>query len=458
MKINYLFFILSLFSLFSNSNSFLNIKFGNKIIIKDKEIKKQILYKLPFYKQHVVNKINGFYGLIGPDVNISTINNLFDLFIGDGNIQGVFLDNGNITFVKHFVRTDKLLYEEANGKIPNNNFLKFIFSLFSKFGILPDIMGLANTALLNIKKKCYALYERDKPYLLNINFENKEITTISKQDVKFIDHISGHSKYINNSIETIDYDILTNSVNYYQLNENFEKIKSKNIKTNFMPVVHDFMIVKDKLIIMDSPLCIDTNNILKKSIPVLLDKKQNTFIHIYNTVNNIIDTYNTNDSFYMFHYADYIETNKSIEIYGSLYDELDFSNLNVKGNYRKIKINKKNKDINIEKNKELEKYDLDFPIKFDNKIIFRNIYNMTVNGFVIVEKMKIIKKILFNNLFICGEPALINIDKTPYIIFFGFSKTQNSIFLINLYNYQQIEIPIPIQLNIGFHSIFIPSY
>jgi hypothetical protein len=113
---------------------------------------------------------------------------------------------------------------------------------------------------------------------------------------------------------------------------------------------------------------------------------------------------------------------------------------------------------NIEKNKELEKYDLDFPIKFDNKIIFRNIYNMTVNGFVIVEKMKIIKKILFNNLFICGEPALINIDKTPYIIFFGFSKTQNSIFLINLYNYQQIEIPIPIQLNIGFHSIYIPSY
>lgn len=152
MNLSGLVYIFLLVSLFTNINSFLNIKFGNNIIIKDKEIKKQIHYKLPFYKQHIINKINGFYGLIGPDVNISTVNNLFDLFIGDGNIQGIFLDNGNITFVKHFVRTDKLLYEETNGKIPNNNFLKFIFSLFSKFGILPDIMGLANTALLNIKR------------------------------------------------------------------------------------------------------------------------------------------------------------------------------------------------------------------------------------------------------------------------------------------------------------------
>ena len=34
---------------------------------------------------------------------------------------------------------------------------------------------------------------------------------------------------------------------------------------------------------------------------------------------------------------------------------------------------------------------------------------------------------------------------------------QNNIVLLDLYNYQQIEIPIPIELNIGFHSIFIPN-
>ena len=77
-------------------------------------INQKLIYKLPPYKQNIVNKINGFYGLIGPDVNMSTVNNLFDLFIGDGNIQGVFFDKGNITMIKHFVRTDKLLYEERN--------------------------------------------------------------------------------------------------------------------------------------------------------------------------------------------------------------------------------------------------------------------------------------------------------------------------------------------------------
>jgi hypothetical protein len=224
-----------------------------------------------------------------------------------------------------------------------------------------------------------------------------------------------------------------------------------------MPVVHDFMVSKDKVVIMDSPLCIDKENILKKTLPVLLDNKQNTLVHIYNKDSNTIDSYDTNSSFYMFHYADYVETCKSIEIYGSLYDELDFSNLIVKGNYRKILINKHTKKVSIEHNKELEKYDLDFPIKFDNKIVFRNIHNMTINGFVIVQKMKIIKEIIFKDLFICGEPALIKIERIPYIVFFGFSKTQNSIFLLNLYNYQKIEIPVPLQLNIGFHSIFIPN-
>jgi hypothetical protein len=102
-------------------NSFLKFKFGNKINIKSNEIKHQITYKLPPNKQHIINKINGFYGLIGPDVNISSVNNLFDLFIGDGTIQGVFFDSGNVTVIKHFVRTDKLIYEEENGRIPNNN-------------------------------------------------------------------------------------------------------------------------------------------------------------------------------------------------------------------------------------------------------------------------------------------------------------------------------------------------
>jgi len=449
--------ILFLLFFFPLIECFLNIKFCNKFNVKDKEFKQQLIYKLPYYKKHIVNKINGFYGLIGPNVNISTVNNLFDLFIGDGNIQGVFFDEGNITFVKHFIRTDKLLYEEKNGMIPNNNFIKLMFMTLSKVNILPNIMGLANTAMINVKNKIYALYEQDIPYLLDIDFQNKNINTISKQKVNSIQHISAHSKYMNNSIETIDYNVMKSSLNYYQLNDNFNIINRKKIKTKYLPVIHDFIVTKDKMIIMDSPLCIEKKKIFKRSMPVSLDKNQNTLIHIYDKKNDNIEVYDTNKSFYMFHFADYSETFKKIEIFGSLYDELNFSNLNLKGHYCKIIVNKITKEVVIEKNEHLEKYDLDFPIKYDNKIVFRNVHNRTINGFVIVQKMKVIREIIYEHLFICGEPSLIRIEGIPYIIFFGYSKKQNNIVLLNLYNYQQIEIPIPIELNIGFHSIFIPN-
>ena len=434
---------------------FLNFKFGKKLNIKEREYKEQLTYRLPPHKQQIINKINGFYGLIGPDVNISTVNNLFDLFIGDGNIQGAFFENGNITLIKHFVRTDKLKYEEENGKIPNNNFVKFIFSVFNTVKLLPDMMGLANTALINIRNQIYALYERDQPYLLNINFENKEITTVKKRLIDNIQHISGHTKYINNTVETIDYDVLTNKVMYYQLNDDFKTIFRRNMKTKYMPVVHDFWSTNDKIIFVDSPLTMDMENFFKKSIPVLLNKKQQTFIHILDKKTNLIDTYSTNDSFYMFHFADLLETPETIHIYGSLYDELDFSDLNIKGNYREIILCKTNKTVSIKKIRELEKFDLDFPIKFDDKIVFRNIKNKTINGFVVFHKMKIMKEIIFKNLCICGEPALLTIEKQPYIVAFAYSKKQNCILFVNLHNYQQIIIDVPVQLNIGFHSLFI---
>ena len=438
-------------------NSFLKFKFGNKINIKSNEIKHQITYKLPPNKQHIINKINGFYGLIGPDVNISSVNNLFDLFIGDGTIQGVFFDSGNVTVIKHFVRTDKLIYEEENGRIPNNNLVKLVFATLNKLNLLPNIMGLANTALLNVDNKIYALYERDQPYLLNINFINKEITTIRKQLIPNVPHISGHSKHINNTIETIDYDVIQKKLIFYRLNSVFNTLYQRSIQTRYMPVVHDFWTTHNKIIFMDSPLVMDIKNILKKKMPVFLHKEQPTFIHIVDKNTRNLETYRSNESFYMFHYADIIETLEEIQIYGSLYEELDFSNLNIKGIYRKITINKNTKEVSILKIPELEKFDLEFPIKFDDKIVFRNIHNKTINGFVIFNKMKIIKEIIFKNLCICGEPALLYIDRTPYIVSFAYSKKQNCILFVNLINYDKIIIDVPFTFNIGFHSLFIPN-
>ena len=97
----------------------------------------------------------------------SDIDSLYQLFTSDGIIQGVFFNNGDLTFVKHLIKTEKILYEEKNGIIPTKNFLLTIFLLLlNKIKLFPNVMGMANTAILNVNNNNYALFERDLPYLL----------------------------------------------------------------------------------------------------------------------------------------------------------------------------------------------------------------------------------------------------------------------------------------------------
>ena len=115
-------------------------KFNKKI--KDKEINHKINYKIPKQEQDVLNKIEGFYGMIGPDINITTINSLYDLFTGDGNIQGVFFNGGNLTFVKHFIKTDKVKFEEKYGKIPKDLFSTIFMMIMNKVKLFPNVMAV----------------------------------------------------------------------------------------------------------------------------------------------------------------------------------------------------------------------------------------------------------------------------------------------------------------------------
>jgi hypothetical protein len=161
----------------------------------------------------------------------------------------------------------------------------------------------------------------------------------------------------------------------------------------------------------------------------------------------------------LFHYADYKENETHIEIYAPLYDDLNFMKLDIKGNYRRMVIDKITKSVEIVKKEELEKYNLDFPIPFDDKIVLRNIDGKTVNGFVICKELDIVKEILFEKKHICGEPVLIYQNNIPYLLFFSFEdKTNGHINLMNLRTFTNIEITIPnIVMNIGFHSIYIEN-
>ena len=128
-----MYFILIFFIIITNhANSFIKkTKNINLLNINDvNDIRENIETYLQPREKDIIKNLNGFYGLIGPNIymNNKVPDSLYDLFTGDGTIQGVFFENGKLTFVKHLVKTEKFLYEKQHGKIPHKNkLLNMIF-------------------------------------------------------------------------------------------------------------------------------------------------------------------------------------------------------------------------------------------------------------------------------------------------------------------------------------------
>jgi len=415
---------------------------------------------LNFKKQNIIKDIKGFYGLIGPNVhyhNFKNVTSLHELFSGNGIIQGVFFDDGKIYFVKHLINTEKVAFEKKYGMIPKDPFILFLFFILNKLNVLPNFMGVSNTAFININDKIYTLFERDYPYLIDINFKNKTIETVGKQKINCLEHFSAHSKFCNDVhvIETIDYKMNNNIINYFKLSKNFNLIQQLNIKLKYIPIIHDFYSYNNKLIIVDSPVIYDFKNMFKKQLPIVIDKKKKTYIYVINKITYNIESYCLDESFYIFHYVNVDEDNEYIKIYACVYDSLDFNSIDFEGKYRMIKINKTDNTTYVYKNEILENFNLDFPIKYEDKYIMINTNNKVMNGFIIVKDLQFYKKIIFKNKNICGEHKVIYIKNIPYLIFFNVVENKNFISLINLKNYDIIDIDIPEQLKLGFHSIFL---
>ena len=191
-------------------------------------------------------------------------------------------------------------------------------------------------------------------------------------------------------------------------------------------------------------------------MPLHLNVNKNTFIHVYDKIKEKTITYTYDRGIFLFHYADIKEDNNYIKIYAPLYDKFDFSSLDIQGKYRIILINKKNKEVSVIKNEELENYNLDFPISYNNKIVMQNKKNNIVNGFIICKDLKIIKKLIFNNRSIKGEHNIIKINNNNYLIFFSEIDNKNYISLLNLdKDIDIIDIELSEKIIFGFHSIFI---
>ena len=442
-------------------------------------------YLFTIYGTHIrptsyplLQHLHGFFGSIGPNIHIDKTTSLFDLFMGDGVIHGIFFENGTIYPIKHIIQTDKVLYTK---KYICHNVLELVTKMgnlvrdlcLDTKALMPNMLGTANTAILNVGHKTLALCEQDMPYELNIDFKNKEVTTIGKMECSPIHkHIgphrfSGHSKYCshdkhsnnkdhisNGVIHTIDYHFLTRIVNYYKMDSNFTVLSRFSKTMEYLPIIHDFWVLgSGDVIVIDSPFRFWPKLRCIHNIPVVLRKDLHTNIHILGKHQS--RTYICNHGFYCFHYGKVLETDRTIEICASLYDELDFNKLSICGKYRQIIIFKDTGSVYIKKNPILETMNLDFPVSYCNLTVLRRIVDNRIAGFVICNGLEIERVIdLPDSVCVFGEHIIKEIDGSVYLM--AFCK-DGSIVLVNMEKDNDVTI-VPVfeeGITLGFHSCFI---
>ncbi len=206
-------------------------------------------------KKSNIEKINGFYGLVGPNTDVSKTNTLYELFTGDGIIQGVFLENGEINEISHIVQTEKIKYERKNGKFLNNMIFLPMYMFLNKIGMIPNVMGLANTAFLQVESRHFVLFERDLPYEIYLDFQEKKVKTLKKVDIDSIEHFSAHSTMdTENRIFSLEYNVLQKIVSLLHMNKDFGLVKKIDVHTKYIPIIHDSYILSSSTVFTDSPL------------------------------------------------------------------------------------------------------------------------------------------------------------------------------------------------------------
>ena len=421
--------------------------------------------------------LKGFFGMVGPNIKVDKATPMFELFKGDGIVQGVFFENGTMYPVKHIIRTDKVLYKEKYiCNSPSELKTKFLalvhdIQIANRRSLFPNMLGSANTALLSVENKTYALFEQDLPYEINIDIENKNVTTLGKIELAEIHkHVgpyrfSGHTKYdlSEKVIHTIDYNIFTRTVTYYKLDTNFTILHMLAKKMEYIPIIHDFYVLETgDIMIIDSPFKMWP--FLKKElfnprvffhhVPLVLRRELPTHIHILGREPR---KFSIDAGFYCFHFGQVFETKDTIRICAPLYDEFDFNSLNINGKYREIVIKKKFGSCYLRTSPILETMNLDFPVRCNKSghIILRRIIDGRIAGFVICNGLEIERIIdLPDSVSIFGEHCVKEIDGATHIM--AFSK-DGSLVLVNMEKDNDVSI-VPVfeeGVTLGFHSIFI---
>jgi len=392
---------------------------------------------------------------------------LYEFFTGDGLIQGVFLERGVIVPVKHLIQTEKIVFETKT-QIPFLKHVSFlpIYMILHLLNLCPNVMGRANTALVCIKRKVYALFERDLPYEIDIDFTEKRIKTLGKKLVYGINTFSAHPTILSNEIHSLDINLLKNKVMCLTLTNDLEVSGNIEVPTKYIPLIHDSFFCDDILYFADSPLSWSLQKGIFGKVPLSFQQTKPTYIHEINKFSLEHRIYSSNESFYIFHFAKatrQLKNDTEIKLYASVYDDLDFSLISIEGKYRELVLNRDLGTIQMNRNDELEMYNLDFPLTWKEEYtILRRIEDKKIVGFIITKGIQIVRKIDLPGRYAYGEPVIIGVDieskEKSRIICFGYDDSDKSYLLfIDPENGDLYDFPIDMPLFHGFHSIFVDS-
>jgi hypothetical protein len=192
-------------------------------------------------------------------------------------------------------------------------------------------------------------------------------------------------------------------------------------------------------------------------IPVRLAPYHATYMYVVDTKTGEKETFRYENTINVFHFAGpAVETAEGYEMYASVYEALDFDNLEIVGKYRRLRLDKRTGCIYIDRNPELEKemYNLDFPVAWtEGRIISRNFCakDRRNNGFVVTRGLDVVEDIRFEDRHILGEPQLAN---DSYLCFFNRCSDDSFFSVWDLIRGEMIVDHKIEEMEMGFHSLF----